>query len=138
MRYANLVRQLPGGPDRGVRRWLGHIAAVLFLVALLAVSVDWLASAVGADRSTAVDSWWGARQGSPWDPGSAAGVQPKPSSIDLQLGISGDQFTAQYTIKASAASPLAGEVLSAGNGDTGNYLVSNVLGTVTVAEFRYG
>jgi hypothetical protein len=137
MKYANTVRRLPGGTDRGVRRWFGRIGAAVFLAALLAISVDWLASAVGADMSTAVDSWWGARQGSPWDSGSA-GNQPKPSSIDLLMKITGDQFTAQYTLKAPTKTSLAGEVLSAGKGDTGNYLVDNILGTVSIAEFRYG
>ncbi len=120
-----------------MRGWLGRVAGVLFLAGLLAVSVDWLASAIGADSSTAVDSWWGARQGSPWDPGLAAN-EPRLSSVDLQMKITGDQFTAQYTVTAPATNSLAGEVLSAGNGDTGNYLVNNVLGTVSIAEFRYG
>ena len=120
-----------------MRRWLGRVAGVLFLAGLLAVSVDWLASAIGADRSTAVNSWWGARQGSPWDPGLAAN-EPKLSSVDLQMKITGDVFTAQYTVTAPAKTSLAGEVLSAGGGDTGNYLVNNVLGAVSISEFRYG
>ena len=137
MKYANPVRRRPGDPHRSVRGWLGRVAWVLFLTALLAVSVDWLASAIGADSSAAVDSWWGARLGSPWDPGSAED-QPKLSSIDLQMNITGDQFTAQYTLTAPSRTSLGGDVLSAGNGDTGNYLVNNVLGTVSIAEFRYG
>ena len=65
MKYANPVRRRPGDPHRSVRGWLGRVAWVLFLTALLAVSVDWLASAIGADSSAAVDSWWGARWGRP-------------------------------------------------------------------------
>ena len=71
----------------------------------------------------------GSPLGSPWDPGSAED-QPKLSSIDLQMNITGDQFTAQYTLTAPSRTSLGGDVLSAGNGDTGNYLVNNVLGTV--------
>jgi hypothetical protein len=137
MRYTNPVRQLPGGVDRGVRGWLGRVVAVLCLIALLAISVDWLASAIGADMSSAVDHWWGAREGSPWDPGSA-GDRSKLSSVNLQMKIIGDWFTAQYTVMASAKTSLPKEVLSADDSDTGSYLVNNVLGAVSVAEFRYG
>ena len=138
MRYANPVRRLPGGEDRGLRSWVVSVAVVLLLTASLAISVDWLASAVGADSSMAVDSWWGARQGSPWSQAGSAKDQLKLKSIDLLITINGDELAAQYTLTASSKTALMATTLTAGKGNTGDDLVNNVLGSVSIAEFRYG
>ena len=146
MKYVNRVRRVLRSQDlyydglgrSGMRGWFAHVAVLLILAASLAISVSWLVSAVGLGAHTSVDGWWGARQGSYWEQVGSAKNRPTLKSRDLVITIHGDELTAQYTLTAPAKTALSAETLTAGNGDTGNDLVNNVLGSISIAEFRYG
>jgi hypothetical protein len=59
-------------------------------------------------------------------------------SKDLAIRVIGDELTATYTVTAPAGSLLGRRAEADGDSNAGNDLVDNVLGDVTVAEFRYG
>ncbi len=59
-------------------------------------------------------------------------------SKDLAVSVSGYELTATYTVTAPAGSILGTRAEADDDRNAGNDLVDNVLGDVTVAEFRYG
>jgi len=115
----------------GLRGCVARGGIGLLLASGLAVLAYVLSMAVGAASSPKVDYWWGVPHASGWG-------HLKLSSLDLTITQSGDSFTASYILKVPMDSTAAHEALSGGTSGTGNDLVNNVLGAVSVAEFRYG
>lgn len=119
-------------------RYLGSAAVLLVLVLISIFAIDWLAAGVIGDVKSHWDGWWGDRQESYWSHAVSADYGLLLTSRDLQINISGDSLTARYTVTAPAWTDLAARRAASEDGNSGDDLVANVLGTVNVAEFRYG
>jgi hypothetical protein len=128
--------------DKSLAAWSGgYLAAAAVLLALALASIaaiDWLAAGVSGEVNTHRVSWWGAHEESYWSNAVASPHGLRLTSRDLLIKISGDSLTAQYTVTAPAGSVLATRASASEDGNSGDDLVSNVLGAVRVAEFRYG
>ena len=62
----------------------------------------------------------------------------RPASLELVIAISGGELTAHYTLTASSGTALIEQALAAQNAETGNLMVDNLLGQVSVRQFHYG
>jgi hypothetical protein len=120
--------------NRWHRVWAG--AAVMLLAALLLVAVDGLASFVGPVVADDGPGPLAQPRLSTWT--AAAGNGVSLLSKDLTISIDGDELTATYTVTAPAGSALGMAAETDDGSNAGNDLVDNILGDVTVAEFRYG
>jgi hypothetical protein len=145
-RNAKRLLRFPGRVERhcddlgpsDLRGWLTKTVAMLFLATILIVCVDCLAVAVGADVPAYVNGWWGPSAVSHWGRVGLAKHQLTLAGRDLDIKIEGDTLTAIYTLTTPAKYTKAAAALIGTQGDAGDALVSHVLGSVSVGEFRYG
>jgi hypothetical protein len=128
--------------DEKLAAWCGRYlrsAGVLLVLVLISVfAIDWLAAGVIGGVNSHRDGWWGDRQESYWSHVVSADWGLLLTSRDLEININGDSLTARYTATAPAWTDLAARGAASEDGNSGDDLVANVLGTVNVAEFRYG
>jgi hypothetical protein len=128
--------------DESLAAWSGrYLAAAGVLLTLVLISIfaiDWLAAGVSGGVYTHEDGWWGDGEESYWSHAVSANYGLLLTSRDLQINISGDSLTARYTVTAPAWTTLAARRAASEDGSSGDDLVTNVLGAVRVAEFRYG
>jgi hypothetical protein len=119
-------------------RWRGlrAVAAVVLLGAVLIAAIDSLAWDAVPAVTHFEDSVLTPPGPSAWEAAASKGLTL--TSKSLQIAIRGDELTATYTVTAPAGSPLGTRAETDDDPNTGNDLVDNVLGHVTVAEFRYG
>ena len=137
-----------GGPENARRRldraaralpWHWRLVSALVLAAALIVVTDVLATAVSAVVENSDGSWpWGQTEGSSGT--SSATVPPglKLASVRLLIDVSGDELTARYTVTSSSGGALAAQAQAAESAGNSDQLVSQLLGQVSVAQFRNG
>ena len=136
-----------GGADNARRRlegvartmpWPWRLISALLLAAALIAVTDVLASAVSAVVVRSEGSWpWGQTEATS---GTQSTVTPglQLASVRLVIAISGDELTATYTVASSSGQALAEQAQAAEAAGNGDRLVNELLGQVSVAQFRHG
>lgn len=119
--------------------WQGRLIAALILIGALISLTDLLAVAARSAVKEKDAGWlWGAQLISPSNNSAAALSGIRPTSLHLLIKITGDELTAQYRVTASSGNALIAQALAAENAETSDVIVSDLLGQVSVAEFRDG
>ena len=110
----------------------------MILIGALISLMDLLTAAASSAVNKKAAGWFqGVRQVSSRE-NSAELSGLRPTSLHLLITISGDKLTAQYRVTASSGNALIAQALAAESAETGNGMVNNVLGKVSIAEFRDG
>lgn len=126
---------------RGVSRpwsvpWYTRLISVLILVGALAYLTDVLAVTTHKSVGKKDAGWlWGATKAASGGP-AASGFQP--TSLHLLIKVSGDELTAEYQVIASPAAAVSGQMLAAEYAESGDEIVSDLLGQISIAQFRDG
>jgi len=126
---------------RGVSRlwsapWYSRLIAVLILVGALAYVTDVLAVATHKYVGKKDAGWlWGALKAPSGEP-AQGGFQP--TSLHLRIKVSGDELTAEYQVTASPTATMSGQMLAAEYAESGDGIVSDLLGQISIAQFRDG
>ena len=120
-------------------RWYVRLTAALILVGGVICLVDVLAITVRSGVEGKDQGWpWGLREESS---GGQFATMPsvfRMASVHLLITISGDQLIARYTVKSSSGEALAAPVLSAESAGNSTAIVNNLLGQISIAQFRDG
>ena len=117
-----------------VRAWAW--AALLLQAVCVLIALDALAFNVGPTVVGGEYNHLTSPRMSQWSAAVNSGLALR--SKDLAISVGRDELTATYTVTAPAGSLLGTRAEADDDSDAGNDLVDNVLGDVTVAEFRYG
>jgi hypothetical protein len=137
-----------GGPGNAERRlvkvardmpWHQRLIAALILAIALIALLDVLASAVSRAVENNDSSWpWGLREASSGSPPATAPPGLRLASVHLVIAVSGDDLTASYTVTSSSGPALATQAQAAESAGSGDQMVSDLLGRISVAQFKNG
>ena len=118
--------------------WYWQLIAALLLVAAVICLVDVLAIAVRSAVESRDQSWpWGSREQSSGQP-AATPTTFRMASVHLVVSVNGDQLVARYTVKSSSQEALTSQVLSAESAGSSTTMVNDLLGQISIAQFRDG
>ena len=115
--------------------WKGSVALFLALVVISAIDALAFKAGPAVSQRGETDSLVQPRP-SGWAAAMQSGLTLQSKALAIR--INGDNLTATYTVTAPAGSALEKRAETDEGSNAGNDLVDNVLGDVTVAEFRYG
>ena len=133
---ASVSKNTPARTSASRRERAWTWIAVLVQAATVLIALDALASNIGPSVVDESYSHLASARASQWMAAVNSGLTLQ--SKDLAIHVSGDKLTATYTVTAPAGSLLGARAEADDDSNAGNDLVHNVLGDVTVAEFRYG
>jgi hypothetical protein len=119
--------------------WYCRLITALILIGALILLTDLLAVAVRGVVENSDQSWlWGLREESSSDQPAAAPGGVRLASVHLLVMISGDELTARYTATSSSGQALVADTQAAQSAGNSDAMVSDLLGQVSVAQFRDG
>jgi hypothetical protein len=133
---ANIYSQVSDAPRK--MAWAWRVVALVILTAILISLITYLTVSAHRGVFKKYDSWWGPRYLSTWEETRAIKGRLHLSSAQLVINITGDELTAHYGLAAPIGQGLMAQALASQRAETGNDMVDNILGDVSVGQFRYG
>ena len=118
--------------------WRGRLIIMLVIVGGLIFLMDTLTLAARHAVASGDSGWWGAREiSSQEDPGTVV-TSLRLASLRLFITINGDELAAHYRLTGPSGGTLIQQALAAQHAESGDLLVDDLLGQISVAQFHYG